>query len=504
MIAIPLLLTAVGSACLGIIVPTLWFAVFPGLALFFLLLRSHTRSAIMATMYGLLFGCATGGAGTIWFWDTLPLSFLGITDPTVQRAAVGMTWGYVATSLGLPVMLGAAVIWRFRASRWFTLVTPLVWALTEIGRMWSFAITTWGRQSLLGPHFSSAAIGYAITENPHLARLAYPLGIDALNLFVAAVAACVAIAPGLRRQKVLRVPFALTIGIAILLCIISITGTPASPPVGPHKLRFAVISENIRDVRDLSTHQLLTDTLANVAAARPPVDVIILPEEFSLTSIFWSKNEASNFLATHFADREVLILNTRNNLYPEDERNEQLESKKLVYDTTSRGEIGRYTKQMLMPLGEYAPAFTQTFFSVLDDPELHLYLKDVAAGPPHTDHLSVGEFHGVRLGGLLCSDMLSPHLYRSLVRDHRADVLVNLSNHFWFHGSKTLYSKTLQMARVHAIQNHVPLLVSNNMAPSFALDGQGHLIAEAPWGSRSVLYVDLPTPSSPPFERTIN
>jgi apolipoprotein N-acyltransferase len=59
----------------------------------------------------------------------------------------------------------------------------------------------------------------------------------------------------------------------------------------------------------------------------------------------------------------VLILNTRNDRYPEDEHNDTLESKKLVYDTTSRGEIGRYTKQMLMPLGEYAPAFTRTFFS---------------------------------------------------------------------------------------------------------------------------------------------
>jgi apolipoprotein N-acyltransferase len=489
-----LLLTAVGSASLGIVVPTLWFSVFVGLAVFFALLRAHTPRATVAALYGLLFGCATGGAGTIWFWDTLPLSFLGISDPHVQRIAVGMTWGFVAISLGLPVMIGAVAIWVLRASRWFPVITPILWVLTEIGRMWSFAITTWGTQSLFGPHFSSASIGYAITESSLLARLAYPFGIDALNLFVALVAACVAVAPALGRQREVRVPFALTFGCALLLFTASRSSISATPPADPNKLRVAIISERIQDVRDLSTHRLLTETLAKVAAAKPPVDVIILPEEFSLTSIFWSKSEASKFLTTHFGEREVLILNTRNNVYPEDERNEEIEPKKLVYDTTSRGEVGRYTKQMLMPLGEYAPAFTQTFFSLLDDPELHLYLQDVAAGPPHTDHLSVGEFHGVRLGGLLCSDMLSPHLYRSLARDHQADVLVNLSNHFWFHGSRALYWKTMQMARVHAIQNHAPLLVANNMAPSFALDSEGHRIAEASWGSRDVLYVDLPSP----------
>jgi hypothetical protein len=37
---------------------------------------------------------------------------------------------------------------------------------------------------------------------------------------------------------------------------------------------------------------------------------------------------------------------------------------------------------MLMPLREHAPAFTKTFFSVVNDPELAGYIDDVRTLPP--------------------------------------------------------------------------------------------------------------------------
>jgi apolipoprotein N-acyltransferase len=477
---------------LGVVVPSLWFAVFPGLALFFFLLREKVQHVWAAALCGLLFGVVTGGAGTIWFLDTLPLSFLGIHDPIVQATAVGMTWAYVAVSLGLPVMLGAIPIWLVRSSPWFPLWTTFVWGITEIGRMWIFALTTWGPRSLFGPHFSPASVGYPLTESDILVRLAHPLGLDALTLCVAAGSAFLAVLFSIRRHPTPIRAFIISTSLTFLL--VALPSLIAERPVskGSTTLRFAVISEHIEEVRDFSTHYLVREKLAQAAAAHPPVDVIVLPEEFSLTSIFWSNAEASRFISDHFGEREVLILNTRNDLYPAEERNLHSESKKLVFDSTTRGEVGRYIKQMLMPLGEYAPAFTKTFFSLVDDPELHLYLEDVATGSSVSPHLQVGEFRGVRIGGLLCSDMLSPHLYRSLYLEHGAEVLVNLSNHFWFHGSKPLYWKTVQMARVHATQNQAPLLVSNNIAPSFVMDKQGKMIAEAPWGAREVLYVSVP------------
>jgi apolipoprotein N-acyltransferase len=252
--AFGLLLAASTGTSLGIVYPALWWMVFPGLALFFLLLRSHTGNSPGAALYGLIFGSATGGAATIWFLDTLPLSFLGIRDPGVQWLAVSMTWLYVAVSLGFPVMIGAVSIWLIRASRWFPLLAASLWVLIEIGRMWSFAITTWGPGSLFGPHFSAASIGYPLTENLPLAQLAYPLGIDALNLFVGILAACISVAPSVVRHPANRAPFAATTTLGLILSIPSIVTAPSPSAHNERPLRFAIISENIEDVRDQLTH----------------------------------------------------------------------------------------------------------------------------------------------------------------------------------------------------------------------------------------------------------
>jgi apolipoprotein N-acyltransferase len=482
---------AAGVCSVGIVTPALWFLVFPGLALFFYILLTYRISAWKLAWYGMLFGTLTGCAGTVWFLNTLPLDFLGIRNHFVQACAVGMTWLYVGASLGAPLAVTAPLVHIYRSSPLFPIAAALLWTVTETGRMWSFAATTWAPTSLFGPHFSIASIGYPLTESPFLLRMAYPCGIDALNFFAAFVAALLALLPTTIRAK--RSFIAPTVQAVVALSLpVALSPSPSQPPSpGQRPVRFAIIAENLEDVRDISSHEVVRELLAKAAAAQPPVNVVLMPEEFSLTSLFWSKEEADTFLKQHFGERDVLILNTRNEVFPIEETNYFTDSKKLVYDSTTSGEVARYVKLMLMPLGEYAPAFTTTFFSVINDPDLQMYLEDVVQLPPPGRSVTSANFHGLIIGGLLCSDILSPSLYHTLSRDHHANVLVNLANQFWFHGSRPLHWKTVQIARVHAVQNNLPFLLANNMAPSFALNGRGEFMVESDWGSRDVLFVSL-------------
>lgn len=477
----------------GIVFPPVWFLALVGLALFFVTLRSSSTQPLGAAASGLVFGIVSGAASTVWFLETIPLNFLGIESTTTQVIAVGMTWLYVALSLAAPVPVGALVVWLCRRSMWFPIIASVVWSLTELGRMWCFALTTYGPQSLFGPHFSAAAIGYALTENHLVLQLADPWGLDALNFAAGFLAGVLSIAPAFYRLK----EFWLRLGIQGLaiggawLFFAAPTPSPTQQE-SAQSLRFAIVSENLDSVRDESTHSIVRENLSSALAAQPPVDVVVLPEELGLTSIFWSRDEYRTFVQRYTGERELLIVGTRNELFPADEKNQFAESKKLVYESTRRGEVGRYVKQMLMPLGEYAPSFAKTFFSVIPDPSLQSYVQEVAVPSlAPTSTLTLGEFRGVRLGGLLCSDLFSPYLYRTLVRGHGAQVLINSANHFWFHGSRFLYWKTLQMARLHAVQNRLPFLLANNVAPSFAIDSSGRLLSESRWGMRGVMYVDL-------------
>ncbi len=484
---------AASLVAIGIAIPSFWWLTICGLSLFFWILISVSHRSTQAFFLGAIFGLITGCAGTLWFWDTLPLSFLGILDPTTQRIAIAMTWVYVGGSLALSVPFGAVAIFKARNMALFPIIAGLIWTATEYLRMWGFALTTWGPKSLLGPHFSSAAIGYALAEEPHLLQLAAPFGLDGLNFIMGFTAGLLTwlLKNGLAKRNQLQ-------GLGFLSFVACVFWLYPQEHVienvasSSTSLRFAVVSGNIDTVRDESTHEELLQELSTAATAVPPVDVILLPEEFGLTSLFWSTTDYEDFKRRHIGDRDLLIMNSRNNLFPEDERNENPEAKKLVYDSTRAGERARYIKQMLMPLGEYAPAFTDTFFSVIPDQQLHTYLGDVTViDREHTNQLSLGEYRGVRIGGLLCSDLFSPYLYRSLVREHGAQVLVNLANHFWFHGSRTLYWKMVQMARVHAVWNRRSLLIANNISPSLIIGPRGDTIAESQWGGRGVMYLTL-------------
>ena len=472
--------------------PQVWWLGPVGLSLFFWFLLEAESSARFIALAGLAFGTVTGAAAVVWFWNVLPLDFLEIRSATVQFAAVAMTWAYVALALGLPVGLFALLVRAFRSSCLFPAACAVLWTGTEIARMWSFALFTWAPQSLFGPHFSVASVGYVLAENHWLLQIAHPLGIDALNLLAAWMAGLVAMIPVAAKRANGQRPFFVQTLVLLSLVLLAAVGSKNSYNVPPRSLRVAVVHEHIREGSDPRSHEITAELLTGAAATFPPVDVVILPEEIGLTSIFWSKEDAQNFIGTRFGLRDVLIMNSRNELFPAEEQNLFPESKKLIFQSTARGEIGRYIKMMLMPLGEYAPVAAKPCFSLLGDQDLSLYVDDVSAFPVPRAQPVAFDFKGIHIGGLLCSDLLSPILYRQLVRDGKADVLVNLSNQFWFHGSHLLHWKTLQMAKVHAVQNRLPFLLANNLAPSFALDSTGRVRAQSAWCGRGVLYIDLP------------
>jgi apolipoprotein N-acyltransferase len=364
--------------------------------------------------------------------------------------------------------------------------------------MWMFALFTWSSKSLPGPHFSAAAAGYPLTESFLLLQLARPLGLDALNFMVAMIAAAAAVVVHVQQRVWRRLAWLQVAAVVLVLSFCSwLTRPRHAEAEGARSLRVAIITEQDDFTSDrYEDGAAITQRIAAAAAIVPPVEVIMLPEEISLTSIFWFEEESDDFLARVFGEREVLLLHTRNDHYPHDEDPDAPEMKKLAYESTTQGIIGRYKKQMLMPLGEYAPSFARMFYAVIGDPDIEAHLEDVDQVALERRMPEAVAFRGMRFGGLMCSDMLSPVLYRHLAREERADVLVNLSNQFWFHGSPRLHHKSLQMARVHAVRNRLPLLVANNMAPSYAFDANGRLLAESAWGESGVMVVEAPV--SPP------
>ena len=148
-----------------------------------------------------------------------------------------------------------------------------------------------------------------------------------------------------------------------------------------------------------------------------------------------------------------------------------------------------------MAQGEYSPYVSRVIFKILNNKTINDHMENLGGALVRGSHPVAVPYHGFVFGGLLCSEILSPHLYRDLVTKYDANILVNLSHTAWFGPSHTLFVKEKQMARVHAVQNRTYFIQTSNGFPSFVLNPSGESIAETKEGETTVFTVDIPIPS---------
>lgn len=139
----------------------------------------------------------------------------------------------------------------------------------------------------------------------------------------------------------------------------------------------------------------------------------------------------------------------------------------------SQGYVGRYDKMHRVPFGEYVP--------------LVEYLPFLAGFTPYADAsgLSRGagprtfEYRQVRYAPVICYEDTVPNVVRRVVRETQyPDVLVNISNDGWFHGSSE-HDQHLLTAVFRCVENRTPMVRAANMGISAIIDGDGVVRAKA-------------------------
>jgi apolipoprotein N-acyltransferase len=130
----------------------------------------------------------------------------------------------------------------------------------------------------------------------------------------------------------------------------------------------------------------------------------------------------------------------------------------------ARGQIlGSYSKQHLVPFGEYVPLSRLLFF-------VQRLVQAAGDFSPGTDArpLALGS---QRYGGLICYEAIFPSLARQAVR-LGASVLVNVTNDAWYGVSSAPYQH-FEMARWRAIETRVPLVRCANTGISTVFSAAG-------------------------------
>ncbi len=180
-----------------------------------------------------------------------------------------------------------------------------------------------------------------------------------------------------------------------------------------------------------------------------------------------------------------LLLGVDRTYFRADGRSERFNS--ALFVTSEGRQLAHYDKTHLVMFGEYVP-FAEMF------PFLY-HLTPLPGGLAAGRGPCAQEVNGLRYAPSICYETTIPHVIRRQVvelRDHdnEPDVLVNLTNDGWFHGSSEL-DLHLMCAVFRAIECRKPVLIAANTGFSAWIDADGRIIKQGPRAKDGVILADV-------------
>jgi apolipoprotein N-acyltransferase len=153
------------------------------------------------------------------------------------------------------------------------------------------------------------------------------------------------------------------------------------------------------------------------------------------------------------------------------------QSNSTVFVTPELGYVGKYDKRHLVPFGEYMPLRNVLPFLERLTPYSGGYAGLVSGTEP-----ALFDYKTWRFTPIICYEDTMPQVVRKAAAAglatepaKKVDVLVNVSNDGWFHGSSEL-DQHLITAAFRAVECRTPLVRAVNTGISAIIDGDGAIL----------------------------
>ncbi len=436
-----------------------------GICFYCLWTARNTKEAVVC---GTLYGTITAGAGLLALWEIVPPALGDSLLPTLLSAA--FLWSIPTLTLGLTTAPIAYLVFLTRENIFAPFIAVLAWCVNEVLRMWAWTLVSYGKGAVFEPHLTITGLAYSLADSEVTLQFARLGGFFALTILLGIMSVTIASFICWYTQKKSGMQALLLL--AVLICALTL---PSTLP-----------QEETRNRTELTVALFSSDTLHNTEVRPVPTttpDIVLFPEDKILSQ--FPLETRTQYEKWRSENKELLTVRSQLTASEDGERHVS-----VIYETSDGAILGEQEKRFLMPQGEYIPFLYSLIFKHI--PRVSIpHIKDDATATYGTSLVSV-PVRGYQAGTLLCSEVFSPFLYRSLVEKHGATLLFNLGDPMWFRGSRLLFTKTLQVAKVHAVQNNVYMLFAQNASPSFAINPKGEVIAQTPWDTQGVLMVHIP------------
>jgi len=436
-------------------------------------------------------------AGAVFWFPTLQWMRLG--DPTMYLAWFALA-AYLAFYFPVFVSLTRTAMLRFRAPLW--VAAPVVWVGLEFlrahlmtGFAWYFLGHTqhrWAAIIQISDLVGAYGISYVVaTINASIALLLPTAWMAKAGLvlpvdrdrFLASQAA----------RKLPSIPIVTALSLVAATWIYGVTRLDqsdfqAGPRISLIQGNFTTSLKHDPDAKDeiYAQHRAL---MGETIPHQP--DIVVWPETMFPFPMFQMRPDVED------VDLETAAPGIPLALWKDDRSRKNLErtagevnaalvigvdtlvARRDGYDhfnsaafvTPANGLSDRYDKIHRVPFGEYIPLRDTLPFLHKLTPFGDAF--GIAAGT----HVHVFQYKDWKMVPLICFEDTVPHLVRSMAATAEkekgpVDILVNLTNDGWFHGSSEL-DQHLITAQFRCIENRMPMVRAVNTGISAFIDGNG-------------------------------
>ncbi len=462
---------------IGFLIPALWVIVFPGLIFYFIGLKQSSH-LWQATLGGFTVWTVKSMLTVVWFWNTYPILWIDLGLGKAELPIIGFYWFSVSVFIGVAGIFCSSLLWsinHYLKGRWFLILTPLVFVVSEVLGSFSFS------SFLLGDHvkpnvvFSFGYLGYLLAEHEWLIQLARFGGVYLLTLVV--VTGGVFLWHWLEKSNYDKKSLEMALTILVLLSFSSHLGFYKTDynEVREGKTKVAIIDTKFGgsdyfklDDRESYRVNQLVEALAAALAQEP--DYVVMPEDSRYLSQDLSPTASYAKFRFQQSDPSAVIVEAG-------PVNLALGGRALratIYDGVNK-KVYATDKQYLVPQGEFMPVFYRETLNVLGYSKVARNINNKLQYRPGP-YNSQADMPKIIPGILFCFASADPLGVRRLVEERELPFIAHPISHAWFNNPISMWHQFDLMLKIHALWNQVPIVSAGNMVSGALFNSNGEKI----------------------------
>lgn len=444
LLVVPLLARWTNWLCLVALVPLVYFCQHA---------TKLSPKTITRAIYwpGLVYGLATYA----WILQTSPSSWTALQG-NLTLLIKALVWLAAALTVSVHFWLLGRFVAHFRKQPVLLLWSlPVIWALAELARVYSFAVAGYGPGGSLSPNWNLGLAGLGAMATP-LAYASRLVGLYGMSMVVVGVNTALFLLAAKHARRVAALMLASVVALAGF-------GYLLYQPTGPAQ---TVAALHLEAKGTLEKGWPADTAKTDEAGPLKDAQLVVLPEY----SLFFKDPNHAAFSRQQLRPDATIITSVAST--------EQPSRNILTMYRPDKGVVSQQSKTFLIAGGEYMPYLFSGFFSAINQSYLTRSFNDsqqVRRGALAEQPVQLGN---TRVGSLVCSGVLALNEYRRLT-DNGAQVLTNSASLSLLAGASLYHEQESYLTRFHAVSNARPFVQASRSGESYIMNSNGHYLATA-------------------------